>query len=70
VVERFQRSGDTISRCFHCVLKALACLEVYNSYIKFLNNDSPVPDQIRQNPMYFPFLKGVLRTIDGSHLPV
>ncbi|KIJ36076.1 hypothetical protein M422DRAFT_179907, partial [Sphaerobolus stellatus SS14] len=51
------------------VLEALTCPEVYNSYIMFLNNDSPVPDQIRQNPKYFPFLKGVLGAIDGSHLP-
>ncbi|KIJ33470.1 hypothetical protein M422DRAFT_264575 [Sphaerobolus stellatus SS14] len=70
VAERFQKSGDTISKYFHRVLEALTCSAVYNTYIKFPDSSSPVPEFIKDNKKYFPFLKDVLGAIDGRHLLV
>ena len=59
-----------INRSFHRVLHALTCPAVYNTYVKFPNENSPVPEEIRQSKKFYPFLKGVLGAIDGSHIPV
>ncbi|KIJ24212.1 hypothetical protein M422DRAFT_194960 [Sphaerobolus stellatus SS14] len=70
VCERFQRSGDTISKCFHRVLHTLTCPAIYNTYVKFPHKNSSVPEEIRKSKKFYPFLKGVLGAIDGSHIPV
>ena len=43
---------------------------MYDAYIKFPTADTPVPDEIKNNTRFFPFLKDALGAIDGSHLPV
>ncbi|KIJ51807.1 hypothetical protein M422DRAFT_118590, partial [Sphaerobolus stellatus SS14] len=70
VAERFQRSGDTISKYFHQVLIALTCPEVYNTYIKFPDPTAPVSNVIKESKKFFPFLKYALGAIDGSDLLV
>jgi len=48
----------------------LTCPAVYNTYVKFPNENSPVPEEIKRSKKFYPFLKGVLGAIDGSHIPV
>ncbi|KIJ26293.1 hypothetical protein M422DRAFT_133398, partial [Sphaerobolus stellatus SS14] len=71
VAERFQHSGDTISKCFHHVLDALTHPEVYKLYIKFPDVTTDcLPDNIRENKKFYLFFKDALGAIDGSHIPV
>ncbi|KIJ28317.1 hypothetical protein M422DRAFT_107730, partial [Sphaerobolus stellatus SS14] len=70
VAERFQRSGDTISKCFHRVVNALTCPAVYNTYIRFPDMNTPIPEEIRQSKKFYPFLKAAIGATDGSHIPV
>ncbi|KIJ49307.1 hypothetical protein M422DRAFT_147713, partial [Sphaerobolus stellatus SS14] len=68
VAERFQHSGDTISKCFHYVLNALSHQDMYKSYIKFPDGSECLPDNIHDNPKFYPFFKHALEEIDGSHI--
>ena len=50
--ERFQRSGDTISRAFNKVLDAM--VELYTAIAKQPDANQPIPPPIRNNPKMFP----------------
>jgi hypothetical protein len=68
IQERFQHSGETVSRHFHDVL--FACLSLSMKYIKpqdplFRNSHA----KIRGDPRYWPFFKNVIGAIDGTHIP-
>ncbi|KAF8332962.1 hypothetical protein F5887DRAFT_826507, partial [Amanita rubescens] len=65
--ERFQRSGDTISKAFHRVLSYLTSPSFYNRYIK-LPPKNTTPPEIRTNKKLFPFFQNCLGAIDGSHI--
>ncbi|KIJ27756.1 hypothetical protein M422DRAFT_145770, partial [Sphaerobolus stellatus SS14] len=66
--EHFQRSGDTVSRHFHRVLKALTCSEVYNAYIKMPTAKTHIPDIILISKKFYPFFKEAQGAIDGTHI--
>ncbi|KAL0957210.1 hypothetical protein HGRIS_014896 [Hohenbuehelia grisea] len=64
--ERFQRSGDTISKYFHRILRMIVSPAFYNSYVKLPSAN--VPPEIRNNPHYWPYFKDCLGAVDGSLL--
>ncbi|KAJ6532635.1 hypothetical protein B0H19DRAFT_858648, partial [Mycena capillaripes] len=57
--ERFQRSGDTISKSMLLVKPSF-----YASYVKLPPQE--IPPEIRNNPHYYPFFKGCRGAVDGS----
>src|SRR5437588_6057802 len=70
--ERFQHSGETISRIFKLVLNAMNRMAP-----EFVRNPTPsntdldlVPAEIVQNLKLYPFFKDCLGAIDGSLIPV
>ncbi|XP_019158198.1 PREDICTED: uncharacterized protein LOC109154913, partial [Ipomoea nil] len=74
VGERFQRSGETISRAFHEVLEAISGR---NSGYKGLARDiirpddptfQSIPSYITNDPRYMPYFKDCIGCIDGTHI--
>ncbi|KAH9688209.1 DDE Tnp4 domain-containing protein [Citrus sinensis] len=67
--ERFQHSGETISRWFGIVLDA-----VCHMAIDFLKPSDPqfkeIPKKIRNDDRYWPYFKDCIGAIDGTHIPV
>ncbi|KAK6912237.1 Harbinger transposase-derived nuclease domain [Dillenia turbinata] len=65
IQERFQHSGETISRHFNNVLKAIKSLSR-----EFLHAPplSTPPEIIRSN-RYYPYFKDCIGVIDGMHVP-
>jgi hypothetical protein len=67
IQERFQHSGETVSRYFHRVL--LACLKLSFKYIK--PEDPMFRDchvKIKNDQRYWPFFKNAIGAIDGTHV--
>ncbi|CAL5395826.1 unnamed protein product [Camellia sinensis] len=65
VYERFQHSGQTISKYFNRVLKAVCRLG--KQVIRPPDFDE-VPAEIRHNPRFYPFFKDCVGAIDGTHI--
>ncbi|CAL5342174.1 unnamed protein product [Camellia sinensis] len=65
VQERFQHSGQTISKYFNRVLKAVCRLG--KQVIRPPDFDE-VPAEIRHNPRFYPFFKDCVGAIDGTHI--
>ncbi|MQM13204.1 hypothetical protein Taro_046127 [Colocasia esculenta] len=53
--EWFQHSGETMSRHFNAVLKAI--LSLRNDYMKLPNNDVGVHEKIHSDPKFYPLFK-------------
>ncbi|KLO06040.1 hypothetical protein SCHPADRAFT_798604, partial [Schizopora paradoxa] len=68
VGERFQRSNETISKYFMKVMNALSSPPFYTKFVRLPSTDSLVPDFIRNNPKFYPFLAGALGAMDGTHI--
>lgn len=64
--ERFQHSGETISRYFNAVLEALVILAP--EYIR-LPNSSTIHPEIHLNDKFYPYFKDCVGAIDGVHIP-
>jgi len=67
VQERFQHSGETISRHFNTVLSGLLLLQ--NDYIR-LPNTNICPPEISNSSKFFPYFQNCIGAIDGTHLPL
>ncbi|XP_028084221.1 uncharacterized protein LOC114285380 [Camellia sinensis] len=65
VQERFQHSGQTISKYFNRVLKAVCRLG--KQVTRPLDFDE-VPAEIRHNPRFYHFFKDCVGAIDGTHI--
>ncbi|XP_059636049.1 uncharacterized protein LOC132278265 [Cornus florida] len=63
--EQFQHSGETISRHFNTVLKALVTFSI--SIIVPPSFDD-IPIHMRNNPKYWSHFKGCTGAIDGTHI--
>ncbi|XP_048497671.2 uncharacterized protein LOC125496277 [Beta vulgaris subsp. vulgaris] len=74
VAERFQRSGETISRAFHEVLEAIsgrsrAYMGLARDIIKPKDRSfSDIPSQIEHDSRYMPYFKDAIGCIDGTHI--
>ncbi|KAF0708873.1 hypothetical protein AaE_013059 [Aphanomyces astaci] len=66
--QRFQHSGDTITRHIHKTLKAIVRLAP--QYIKLPTENASTPSQISSNPKFEPFFNKCRMAIDGTHVPV
>ncbi|VDC03190.1 unnamed protein product [Peniophora sp. CBMAI 1063] len=66
--ERFQRSNETVSNCFHDVLNAINSPGFRSAYMRL--PDDKTPARIALDPKLSPFLKDCRGAIDGSHMPV
>ncbi|KAL3820188.1 hypothetical protein ACJIZ3_006093 [Penstemon smallii] len=64
--ETFQRSGFTISKSFHRVLKA--CSRMAIEWVIPFGDQSVTHDYIRLNDRYFPHFKDCIGAIDGTHI--
>ncbi|XP_059312579.1 uncharacterized protein LOC132063865 [Lycium ferocissimum] len=65
VQNRFQHSGETISRYFNKCLKA--CLRLGKHYVKQVGRS--IPQEISSNPLFYPWFKDCFGAIDGTHIP-
>ncbi|XP_077249261.1 uncharacterized protein LOC143888724 [Tasmannia lanceolata] len=67
--ERFQHSGETISRQFH---KILTCAMRFSSdMIKpEPNYNDIIPAYIQNRAKFYPYFKDCIGAIDGTHIPV
>jgi len=65
VQERFQHSGETVSRHFHAVLEAIDRLIPY--YIK-LPDPQTIPTAITSNPKFYNFFNNCIGALDGTHV--
>ncbi|KAJ3729331.1 hypothetical protein C8R42DRAFT_562217, partial [Lentinula raphanica] len=61
--ERFQRSGDTISKVFHRILSLTSSGPFYTKFVHL--PDDTVPDVIANDPRFAPFVD-CRGAIDGS----
>nr|XP_034896703.1 protein ALP1-like [Populus alba] len=67
VQERFQHSGETVSRCFKEVLKSLRLFAV--EIIKPVDPQfTSTPREIAMNPRFMPHFKNCVGAIDGTHV--
>ncbi|KAI3864288.1 hypothetical protein MKX03_006121 [Papaver bracteatum] len=63
--ERFQHSGETISRHFNAVLDAIVAL----AYDFLLPAGDDTPSEILENPRFYPYFKDCVGAIDGTQIP-
>ncbi|GAV83998.1 LOW QUALITY PROTEIN: DDE_4 domain-containing protein [Cephalotus follicularis] len=66
-IQFFRRSGETVSRHFHKVLRSMVALEEY-----FLNqpDGSEVPSEILYSSRFYPYFMDCIGAIDGTHVRV
>jgi hypothetical protein len=65
IQERFQHSGETVSRYFHVVLQALNRL--VPCYIRLPSADE-IPTTIASNPKFYLFFSNCIGALDGTHI--
>jgi len=66
IQERFQYSGETISRYFHAVLHTVNTVLV-PKYIK-LYDDEEIPTAISSNSRFYGFFNDCISILDGTHI--
>ena len=65
--ERWQHSGDTISKIVHEVCRAI--LRAKDHFIQLPKVNDTIHDRIKLNPKYWPFFEGCIGALDGTHVP-
>ncbi|KAJ8764235.1 hypothetical protein K2173_005975 [Erythroxylum novogranatense] len=69
VQERFQHSGETISRWFGIVLEVVSRMSI--DFIKPKDRTfREIPSKIKDDGRYWPYFKDQIGAIDGTHIPV
>ncbi|KAF0740796.1 hypothetical protein Ae201684P_001819 [Aphanomyces euteiches] len=66
--QRFQHSGETITRHLHALVKSI--LKLTSTYIQIPAENSHVPREIHANPKFYPFFEKCRMAVDGTHIPV
>ncbi len=56
------------TRYFRKILEIFSSPPFYTTYVRLPTTQDPTPPEIRNNPKFWPFLKGALGAIDGSHI--
>jgi hypothetical protein len=69
VQERFQHSGEMVSRHFTRILMVVSrmAIDIINPIDREFKN---VPRKIRDDEQYWPYFKNCIGAIDGTHIPV
>ncbi|ETV65967.1 hypothetical protein H257_17445 [Aphanomyces astaci] len=65
--QRFQHSGQTISRHLRLIVLALRRLLPY--YIRLPPEESPAHRVITTNPKFYPYFENCRMALDGTHIP-
>ncbi|OCH90991.1 hypothetical protein OBBRIDRAFT_709264, partial [Obba rivulosa] len=68
VGERFERSGDTISRYFRRILYILSGADFYNGNLHLPISTDSISSYIATNPGFYPFFADCVGAIDGTHI--
>src|SRR5882724_2851738 len=55
-------------RCFKHILNAVTSPVFYNSYVNLPTHSTPLESYIVDNPYSYPFFKGALGAVDGTHI--
>jgi hypothetical protein len=58
----------SFTRYFRKILEIFSSPPFYTTYVRLPTIQDPTPPEIRNNPKFWPFLKGALGAIDGSHI--
>ncbi|THU75721.1 hypothetical protein K435DRAFT_626273, partial [Dendrothele bispora CBS 962.96] len=66
--ERFQRSNETIAHYFKLMVHAFSGPEFYTRYVRLPSIHDPPAPYIQENPKLWPFFKGCIGALDGSHI--
>ncbi|RVX11459.1 L10-interacting MYB domain-containing protein [Vitis vinifera] len=69
IQERFQHSGESVSRWFEIVLDVV-CLMAIDIIKPSDPQFKEVPDKIRNDDRYWPYFKNCIGVINGTHIPV
>ncbi|KAF9459378.1 hypothetical protein BDZ94DRAFT_1171745 [Collybia nuda] len=70
VGERFQRSHETMSKCFTWIFALLSSGVFYAKYVQLPFANDPALDVIRSNLKFWPFFHGAIGAMDGTHVNV
>lgn len=68
--ERFQRSGDTISKYFYKVLNLVVSPTFYQRYVSLPKGNEATPREITSNAKYRDFFQDCIGAIDGTKIAV
>src|SRR5882724_4136731 len=55
-------------RCFKKILNAVTSPAFYNSYVTIPTHSTPLESYIADNIKFYPFFKGALGALDGTHI--
>jgi len=55
-------------RYFKKILNAITSPAFYNSYVNLPTHSTPLESYISDNPKFYPFFKGALGALDGTHI--
>ncbi|KAH9138170.1 hypothetical protein LEN26_005390 [Aphanomyces euteiches] len=66
--DRFQLSGETITRHLQSVLVAIT--KMASTYIQIPSDESQGPKAIYRNSKFYPILEKCRMAVDGTHIPV
>ena len=59
---------NLFTRFFNLILNSVTSPAFYNIYIKLPTQSTPLNPYISENPKFYPFFKGALGALDGTHI--
>ena len=65
----FTINTNIVFRYFKQMLIALSSPPIYAKYIQLPDTTSPTPNEILNNPKFYPYFKDALGAIDGAYIP-